>query len=67
MLIRTDGLVVRKSTILLFTIPLNGTLLQWWGDGKDLEFLPTDQTTAIKDQYLLMPKSILDSWTKDEM
>lgn len=69
MFIRTDGLVVRKSLSLLYTLPLNGAIFQWWEDGKRTKLLTTDQTTAIKDQYLLMPKSILDSWTeyKNEM
>lgn len=63
--IRTDGLVVRKSTSLLYTIPLNGKMYQWWKDGKSIELLIANQTTKIKDQYFLMPKSILDSWAEN--
>lgn len=63
--IRTDGLVVRKSIYPIYTIPLNGKMYQWWKDGESTELSEAFQVTKIKDQYLLMPKSILDSWTED--
>lgn len=63
--VRADGLVVRKTTSPLYTIPLNGKMYQWWKDGEIMELSKANQVTKIKDQYLLMPKSILDSWTEN--
>jgi hypothetical protein len=70
--IKFSGVYVRVNNLIdgdiqLFTIPLNGCIYQWWkgADGAHKNILLCEKgsrTTKLKDQYLLVPMSILYDW-----